>query len=198
MSNNAESLNLEELRIRMKDQWTSPNNEAVFMFRKDWALEAGQIIETTAPGYFPGYQSFLPKTGETDYVEVSLVERNLTGTFNASKGGSVAGPAGPKFQFYDNAIVDTKGNPYAGETRLYFAWLNSNQSGSLWQLPGHFSFYNSQGNRVHFSPIGSFYLDLESSASIPVNIKEQLPALATYPGNYQDISLFFFDPSLEV
>jgi len=93
------------------------------------------FITIEKSGYFSGSRSFLPLENGANRVEIQLLPKTISGTFNSISGGQVT--AGSlQMTFPINAIVQANGQPYAGTVNVFARALDPSSQEMFDQMPG--------------------------------------------------------------
>lgn len=162
-------IGLEGVGIRWGQQITSTDENGFYTFSSASADKEGTILQITANGYFDLTKTVVPIPGGRTWTEAVLIPKVLSGTVQATTGGSVTIP-GVIVTLPNNAIVRSDNEPYTGTVNVYVTWLDPTDVSTLDRMPGDLSAIRENGDQVSLATYGMIGVDLESSAGEPLQL----------------------------
>ncbi|MCG2617626.1 carboxypeptidase-like regulatory domain-containing protein [Terrimonas sp. NA20] len=137
------------------------------------------LVTADKSGYFKSYRTF-QATDAANHIRIKLVKRKLAGTIGAS-GGEVTLANGSKVSLPAGAVIKAAGGTYAGDVRVYAAYIDPTANDIGDAVPGSFMADNAGGDRVILASYGMMAVELESVASEKLQIAEGKEAVLTMP-----------------
>jgi uncharacterized protein (TIGR02145 family) len=114
---------------------TTTDSNGVFFLNNFIVYDKLGFITIEKPGYFKGSRSFLPLQSGASRLEIQLLHRTLSGTFNSTSGGQIT--AGSlQINFPSNGIVQANGQPYTGTVNVFSRALDPSSQAMFDQMPG--------------------------------------------------------------
>lgn len=139
------------------------------------------LVTAEKAGYFKAYRTFAATSG-TNQVVIKLIKKNLAGTINATTGGSVTLSNGTKVELPANGVVKAADNSsYSGTVNVYVAYIDPTSHDISQIVPGSFMANDATGSRVTLASYGMVAVELESSSSERLQIKNGSKAILTTP-----------------
>ena len=114
---------------------TMTDVNGIFKFDNVTVHENRAYVKVEKAGYFHGSRTFFAYANQRSNVKVSLLEKIIQGTVEAS-GGTVTTPAGVKLVFSANAVADADGNPYTGTVQVAAQYLDPSADNISSIMPG--------------------------------------------------------------
>ncbi|MET0463765.1 MAG: carboxypeptidase-like regulatory domain-containing protein [Chitinophagaceae bacterium] len=141
--------------------------------------KGASLVTAEKSGYFKSYRTFQAMDA-ANHVKIKLVKRKLAGTISAA-GGEVTLDNGSKVFLPANAVVKAAGGSYAGDVRVYAAYIDPSANDIDAAVPGSFMADNSRGDRVVLASYGMMAVELESASSEKLQIADDKEAVLTMP-----------------
>ncbi len=112
---------------------TTTDANGVFSFNEATVLTRFGYITTSKQGYFPGSRTFLPTAGK-NVVKITMLQKNLAGTLEASAGGSVQGE-GVTVSFTAGSFTKN-GASYSGQVNVALNFIDPESANFDSEMPG--------------------------------------------------------------
>lgn len=141
---------------------------------------AGTYLRVTKSGYFDGSRKFSATEEATDFVNVQLVQRDLSGVISSTEGGEVA---------IDGSIVDlpagtyrTENNQaYEGEVEVYAHYMDPTEPATFDQMPGDLTGFTTEGEIQGLITYGMMNIELQDASGNTLQLPEGQTAVLTMP-----------------
>lgn len=156
---------------------TKTDNNGVFYFRNLDLKEENIYLYTESVGYFQGSRTFIPKTGNAEFIHISLLPMTESNAFEAIEGGTIDLPEGAQLNISENAIKDASGADYQGTVLIVNNFLEPSQPGLELMMPGNLTALDEDGNWQSLAIYGIMALQLTDDAGGLLDIKS--PDMAT-------------------
>jgi len=141
----------------------------------------GTIVSVKKNGYFAGSRRFYALENKVNRVKIELLSSNITDSFDAALGGTVATPDGASATFAPNSIKKMDGSVYNGVVNVSSKWLNPADPKTLDQMPGNLMGVNSKVEEVVLGTYGMMAVELTSDAGELLNIADGKTATLNMP-----------------
>lgn len=131
------------------------------------------VVSVNMQGYFNAAKTFISKQGSSHFCRVKLINKTITGTIQASAGGTVSLNSGASVSFPADAIVVKSTNsPYTGSVNVSLAWLNPLDSNLTNKMPGDLRGLNT-GNAVRsLTTFGMIAVELTDNSGQQLQLKD--------------------------
>lgn len=141
------------------------------------------VVSTTKPGYFESVKAVaFMKESKCHYVHLFMMQRNLTGTFNAQTGGTIQISGTATIQFPANSVADLNGNPYTGSVKVYSAFINPDYPDFYRMIPGgDLRAETVNGNDRVLTSYGMIKTELFGQNGQPLNLAAGKKAMLRFP-----------------
>lgn len=198
---NEQNLPVQHATVMVGNQNTTTNQYGYFeVFGAQVTKYVGTVV-VSQPGYFKGIRSFIANEGSSTVVRIQLIPKTISGTINATDGGTITLPNGLSIIFPSNGIINaSSGAAYSGTVQVSSSWINP-VGNDLWlTMPGDLRGLNEGGTLKLLTTYGMAAVELTGSAGellqmapgnkatlsmpIPSSIAAQAPAT---------IPLWYFD-----
>lgn len=141
----------------------------------------GSNIRVEKSGYFLGSRFVQPTANKASYMELVLVEKSLSGTFDASTGGTITSNGSAQIDFPSNAIVDENGNAHTGTVSVFSYWYDPSSYSTLTEMPGDLRAVNSNDEFQQLGTYGMIAVELEDGSGNTLQIADGSSATLTMP-----------------
>lgn len=141
--------------------------------------------QITKDGYFDFEGGVRPSPNGEAMVMISLSEKTLLGTVDASAGGNVSGD-GIDVTLPANAVVDQDGNPVDGDVNVFAASISPDDPDFSSAMPGgDFQAEDQSGDAGSLTSFGAMNLGLEDSAGNDVDLGDMVEVRLAVPASLQ-------------
>jgi hypothetical protein len=191
---------LSDVRITLNgtERYSGANGEFVF---KNATLDKKLFITADNSGYFTATATEIPDKDGENQVTITMVEKEVVGTLDASIGGSAQTQDGAELELPSNSIVDANGNSYSGEVTVSMKHLDpTDPDFGLLTQGADMEAVDADGNEGALISYGVLKIELEDNSGNELNLNGtnnatiRMPIaadqLATAP---ETIPLWFFD-----
>ena len=196
VNENNEKLQGVETTINNEVVYTDSNG--VFIFNNVSVYEKFAFIKVKKAGYITGSRSIVPVSNGTNDIQITLLEKNITGTVSSGEISEVSLSNGAKVEFSGD-FIDVEGNPYSGNVDVSLHYLEPNTEATFTKMPGMLFGKRNNGSASAMETYGMLAVDLYSQTGEELNISETSTAILTFPvsastPNAPDtIVLWYFD-----
>lgn len=161
------------VNLKTKDEayQTKTDENGVFYFRNLDLKEESTYLYTESVGYFQGSRTFIPKAGNAEFMQISLLPLAASADFEATEGGIIDLPEGAQLNISANAIKDASGADYQGTVNIANNFLEPNQPGLESMMPGNLNALDEDGNWKSLATYGMMALQLTDDAGGLLEIK---------------------------
>ncbi|MGB8193286.1 MAG: carboxypeptidase-like regulatory domain-containing protein, partial [Chitinophagaceae bacterium] len=158
-------------------------------------------VQVLKAGYFPGSRTFVAHAQAINYVSIRLIDKEVTGSFAATGGGSVNLSSGGSVNFQPNSIADAaSGAVYTGTVFVSAFFIDPSLQDFTSIMPGDLRGTNASGQERGLESFGMMAVELNGpggqklqlASSKKATIKFPIPAalLSDAPAT---IPLWYFD-----
>lgn len=138
-------------------------------------------VNVSYSGYFMGSRTFVTSTAGVNYVEIHLLPRTVTGTFDASTGGTITLTGGQSAVFTGGSVVNAATNAaYTGTVHVYTAYLDPTVKESLISMPGDLRGITTDKKEVVLASYGMMKVELEGDGGEKLQIATGKTATLTF------------------
>lgn len=161
------------------------------------------FVNASKEGYFPGIRTFVASTDVVNYVEIDLLEKELTGSFPATTGGNISVPGGSVISFSPNSIVTESGTPYNGTVQLYAHHLSPEDEDLSLTMPGDLRGIDADGDLTGMITYGMVAVEITGASGEKLQVAPGKKAVLEMPISAQQagsapasIPLWYFDETI--
>ncbi len=162
-------IGLEGVVVRWGQQSVTSDENGYFAFAGAAADREGTVLQITANGYFNLSKTVQPIANGQTWLEAQLTPKTLSGTVQASVGGSVS-VTGATVTLPAGGIVGAGNVAYSGMVNVYATWLDPTDGATLARMPGNLSAIRENGDAAALATYGMIGVELESPAGEPLQI----------------------------
>jgi hypothetical protein len=157
--------------IRIGSKTTQTDENGIFTIKSVEVVDEAVYVRANKPGFFEGSRLFIANEGETDIIEIHLLEKRLAGSFAANQSGDISFE-NIQLSFPADGITDESGNAYSGEVMVYGNYIDPASDGFLFEMPGDLRAFNSEQDEVVLGSYGMMAVELESTDGTKLQVKE--------------------------
>ena len=137
-----------------------------FLFKNVSINEKGSLVTAEKEGYFYNAKFVGSRLNKTNYTKIKMIEKVLSGSFEATLGGAVSTNGGANVQFNNNSIKTEGGGLYAGTVNVYATWLDPTANDLGQRAPGDLRAMNTADEQVQLTTYGMIGVELEAGIAI--------------------------------
>jgi len=157
------------------------DQNGVFLTSSIEMNQYGSHITVVKDGYLLGSTFVQPQDGQRAYTEITLIEKSLTESFEASQGKAFRTNGEAIIDIPANAIEDNAGNVYDGIVNAYTHWYDPSDTNLSREMPGDLRALDSDQEFTLLATYGMIAVELEDESGNPLNIAEDKKAELTFP-----------------
>lgn len=140
------------------------------------------FVKITKSGFFNGSRTFVVSTGATNYVEVQLIPKVVSGTFGASSGGDVNPSNGGKVSFTANSVInESTGAAYSGTVSVSAFFLNPSDANFSQYMPGDLRGINASNQERNLQSFGMMAVEMNGGSGEKLQLASGKTATVTFP-----------------
>jgi hypothetical protein len=129
------------------------------------------VVTVQKAGFFKAIRTFASKEGGSNFVRLKLIPRQLTGSIDASSGGTVTFPSIFNVTIPANSVVIKSSNlPYSGSIKVYASYIGPTAPEFPDIIPGSLQAIDTQNKRVALKSFGMMAVELESATGEALQI----------------------------
>ena len=177
----------------------STDENGIFTFENVTVLENRAFVKVEKDGYFHGSRTFFAYSNQRSNVKISLLEKTVQGTVDAS-GGTISTPEGVKLEFPSNAIANADGTVYTGTVQVAAQYLDPSADNIESIMPGDLRGITTENVEEGLTTYGMVAVELRGSNGELLNVADGKTVQLTMPvGSAQlgsapaEIPLWYFD-----
>ena len=153
--------------VRLGNLNTRTDDYGHFFFEGVTMNKQGTHVRIEKAGYFNGSRRFFPLEGAKNRVQIELLDKTFSQSFEASTGESITMNGGAKVDFAANSIVDANGNSYSGTVNIASKWMDPSNLSTFNQMPGNLQGVDQTATEVALSTFGMIAVELEGTNGHP-------------------------------
>lgn len=160
---------------------TTTNSNGMFIFNGISLSKENGSITVVKTGYFKGVRSFKTLDGKNNTVKIRLMPRGLSGTVNATTGGTITSTGGATIVFPANAFVTSAGAVYTGSVKVYSRWIDPTAANLPDIIPGDLRGITAAGVENILETYGMAGAELEDASGSVLKIAPGKTATINFP-----------------
>jgi hypothetical protein len=150
---------------------TSTDINGVFSFAGISMSSRFGFVQVVKQGYFTGSRSIITNAGASNYVNIQLIPRTVSGTFAAPTGGKVAVSTGDTAAFGASSVVEaSSGAAYTGMVTVYATYLNPTDPNLYKYMPGDLRGIGSDGYETALQSFGMIDVEMQDASGNPLQL----------------------------
>ena len=161
---------IEEATITFNDILTESDVDGNFVLEGQLD-ETGTFLKVTKPGFFSGSRKFTASENAVDFVDIQLVQRNLSGTIRATDGGPIA-IDGSMVELPSGTYTTENGQSYQGEVQVYAHYMDPTERATFDQMPGDLTGFSSDGEIQGLITYGMMTVELQDADGEALKLPE--------------------------
>jgi hypothetical protein len=153
----------------------------LFSFRNISLSSRFGYVQVVKSGYFTGSRSIIAGPSSSNYVNIQLVPRTLTGTFPAPSGGKIALQAGDTASFSAASVVTASTNAaYTGTVYVYAQYLDPTDSNLYKYMPGDLRGIGLNGYETGLQSFGMMDVEMQDGSGNKLQLASGQMATLTW------------------
>lgn len=156
--------------VQMGDEQVQTNEQGYFQL-SDLQSSDRALVYVTKAGYFDAYPVFTPNEGSREFLEIQLIERQLTASISAEDGGTVS-TNGSEVIFAPGSFVLENGDAYTGQVQVYAHYLDPTDEKLYQYMPGNLTAVNVENEIQVLITYGMINVELETPSGESLNIDQ--------------------------
>ncbi len=186
--------------VQVQEYTTETDIGGNFRFDNILLDEAFNLITFKRDNYFTNYKVTPAKAGQDIFVQAVMQTKLILGTFESSIGGTIGNTNRTTITFEPNSIIDSNGNVYEGDVRVFERLIKQEDPLFTQLTPGNLTGINNQDEDVILESYAMAAIELQSMSGEELNIKTGSEATLSFPISAQiigmapeTIPLWYFD-----
>jgi hypothetical protein len=140
------------------------------------------FVKVEKAGYFLGSRTFITKPDATHYVEIELIPKTISGSFDAASGGSVTIANGGSVQFSANSIINPATNSaYSGSVSVSAYFINPEAPNFGEIMPGDLRGLTTANEERGLQSLGMMVVELTGAGGEKLNVAAGKNATLSFP-----------------
>ncbi len=138
-------------------------------------------VKVSKDGYFNGIRAFSTHSKADNYVQIQLIEKEISGTFSAINGGGInVGSSGSALDFSAGSVIDeATGKTYNGTVSVSAFYLNPEDENFDQFMPGNLMALNGANEYRFLQTFGMMAVELEGENGEKLQLDKNKPATMT-------------------
>jgi hypothetical protein len=148
--------------VKSGNNTTITDTLGLFFFHSIQLDKYSSLVTVEKAGYFKALRNFSIKETSSGFVKLKLIPKHLSGTINATNGGSVTLADNSTITVVPGSIVIKSTNQnYTGNVKVYAATIDPTTIDIAQVVPGCFQAIDSQNKRAVLKSYGMMTVELE-------------------------------------
>ncbi len=192
---------LPDVQIKIGDRIALSDSNGVFILNEVSVNEKFAFVTAEKTDYIMGSRAVVPTTNGSNFINITLLKKNIVGIVDAGVSSETSLPNGAKVSFSGN-FIDNLGAPYTGKVEVSMHYLEPNQNSTFAQMPGMLLGKSENNDAKAMESYGMLAVNLYSPSGAVLNISKDAPAKirfpvsSTTPNSPETIPLWYFDESV--
>ncbi|MCC6288185.1 MAG: carboxypeptidase regulatory-like domain-containing protein [Chitinophagaceae bacterium] len=163
--------------VKVGGSSTQTNELGNFSFSNVKIMQRNGFIQIEKEGFFKGLKTMNIDPAQENKLEIKLLKRTLTATFDASAGGTVSTDGDSKIIFEPGSVVkDADKTPYTGKVNIYAKYLNPTAGDFLKTMPGNLVGVTGSEEEVQLISFGMLNVEMETETGEKLQLAQGKPA----------------------
>lgn len=199
----SEGVPLSGVQVKAGNTMAHTDENGVFLLDDASVLQQTAFVHASKEGYFPGIRTFVASTEAVNYIEIDLLEKELTGSFPTTTGGNISVPGGTVISFSPNSIVTESGTPYTGSVNVYAHHLSPEDEDLSLTMPGDLRGIDADGDLTGMITYGMLAVEITGASGEKLQVAPgkksvlEMPISALQAGTAPaSIPLWYFDETI--
>lgn len=189
---------LKEVQITIGGHTTLTDENGVFVLNEVTVKEKFAFVKAQKTGYISGSRALVPTTSGSNFINITLLKKNIVGTVESGESSEVSLPNGARVNF-SGSFTHISGAPYTGKVEVSMHYLEPNENSTFTQMPGMLFGKRENNNATILENYGMLAVNLYAPSGEVLNISKDAPAQirfpisATTPNSPETIPNWYFD-----
>lgn len=170
-----------EVMVRVGNETYLTDENGFFRVDNITMNALGTYIRFEKSGYFQASKFVEPRANMASIVQVVLLEKTLTSSFQSGDGATISTPDNATVTFSSNSIQLENGGDYSGTVNVFSKWFDPTATNLLTTMPGDLRASNQAGEFVQLATYGMLAVELESASGEPLNLVDGQTATLEFP-----------------
>ena len=127
---------IEGVAISAENDKTTTDKNGLFTFSEITMNAEGTLVKANLQGYVTGSRTVYPEEGSTSRIKITLIPKQLSGTFESKLGGTIQVDGGASILFQPDGIVYAGGGAYEGSVNVFAKLLDPTRNETISEMPG--------------------------------------------------------------
>jgi hypothetical protein len=145
------------------------------------AKKDAAFVKVEKNGYFTGSRTFVAHAQTVNYVDIKLINKEVTGNFSATGGGAVTLPAGGSITFQPNGMVDANGAAYSGSVTVSAFFIDPTVEGFTSIMPGDLRGITTANEERGLESFGMMAVELNAAGGQKLQLASGKKATIKFP-----------------
>jgi hypothetical protein len=159
-------------KVRAGGEVATTDENGVFRLKNLRLPENDAKLYVTKIGYFDFSRAYYVNDRSFQNLNIQLMRKEQTASFNATSGAVIEVPGGAKLRFPANAIATESGQSYSGGVRVFARYLDPADPNLGQYMPGDLRGIDAGGEERILATYGMISVELEGNGGQPLNISE--------------------------
>ncbi len=140
------------------------------------------FVQVEKDGYFAGSRTVLVNKDTVNYLQIELISKKISGTFDAATGGSVMVASGGSIDFSQNSMVTTTSNiVYNGSVSVSAFFINPEAANFTYIMPGDLRGINTANQERGLQSFGMMAVEVSGSGGEKLQLAPGKTASVHFP-----------------
>ena len=148
------------------------DRNGVFKIQNANVDKRNAFISVTKSGFFDGSRTIRANANKSNYVKIVLIRKNLSASFNASSGSTVAVGSTATVTFAPNSIKKADGTAYSGTVKVFATHLQADDNRLYDKMPGNLIGTRTNNDETMMRTFGMLNVVLEDPSGNKLNIAD--------------------------
>ncbi len=172
---------LSGVTVKLNNSETQTNDLGIFTFNNVPMNTRGAFVSVDHPQYWHASRKVFPNLNSLHYTRLTLMDKSISGQFDAQTGGEVGLEENLTVTFQANSIVDAAGNLHQGSVLVYAKPLHAHDETMVDKMPGGLHGIDQQNNTKALSSHGMLSIELYGTNGNALNLNPDRPAAIQFP-----------------
>lgn len=174
---NEDGLPVHKATVTVGTSATQTNELGNFYFSNVKIMQRNGFIQIEKEGFFKGLKTINVDPAQENKIEIKLLKRTLSGSFDAAAGGTVSTDGDSKIIFDPGSIVkDADKTAYTGKVNVYAKYLDPTDQDFLKTMPGNLVGITGSEEEVKLISFGMLNVELETETGEKLQLTQGKPA----------------------
>ncbi len=163
---------------------TTTNINGEFSFSDIPLNDYAAYVTASHSGYFSGARTFIARQGQSHYIEIQLMKKNVVGILNSVTGGTINLTSGVSLNLPSNAVKnEATGTKYTGDIHVAITWIDPTNTNGGRKIPGALRGFNAKNLEMGLESYGMIGVSLTGNNGEALQLDTNKNATLTFPIN---------------